>query len=64
MHPTNEAERVLWPVDLAKRYGLNRTTIWRWQQAGHLPPCDVHIGPREGWYERTIVNHERERKAA
>jgi hypothetical protein len=51
--------RVLWQVDLAKRYRVDRITIYRWERASRLPPPDIIIGRRRGRYESTIVVFER-----
>lgn len=55
---SDSQERVLWPSDLAHRYGVDRTTIWRWRQQNRLPPPDVKIGPHDGWRATTIAAHE------
>jgi len=51
--------RVLWQLDLAKRYDVDRVTIYRWERANRLPPPDVIIGRHRGRYETTIVAFER-----
>lgn len=53
------SERIVWPTDLASRYGRNPSTIWRWVTDGRLPPHDVQIGTRRGWKLSTIEAHER-----
>ena len=35
--PAEPIKEFLSDRDLAIRYGVNRGTIWRWSQAGHLP---------------------------
>ena len=56
---TAEQQKVLWQNNLAKRYGRDRTCIWRWAVQGKLPPADVQISGRFGWYESTIIEFER-----
>lgn len=51
--------KVLWVNDLARRYGKDRVTIWRWCEAKKLPPIEVKIGTHTGWYESTILAFER-----
>ena len=51
--------RVLWQLDLAKRYGVDRVTIYRWERANRLPVPDVIIGLHRGRYETTIIAFER-----
>lgn len=47
--------RILRPDDLADRLGVSRTTLWRWEQAGHLPRRRA-IGPNvAGWPEGEIA---------
>lgn len=45
-----EPDRVLFQADVARRYGVDRVTIFRWEQSGRLPPADVKIGRRRGRY--------------
>lgn len=56
--PAHEDDRLLWQVDLARRYGFDRVTIYRWDVEGRLPRPDVIFGRRRGWYERTIRQWE------
>lgn len=56
--PPQPGERVLFPPDLAKRYGKARETIWRWRRAGKLPEPDVFIAGHAGWRESTILAAE------
>src|SRR2546421_684282 len=51
--------RVLWQLDLAKRYDVDRVTTYRWERANRLPPPDVIIGRHRGRYETTIIAFER-----
>lgn len=53
-----DAGRILFKPDLARRYGKARETIWRWCRDGKLPPPDVHIAGHAGWRESTIRAHE------
>ena len=50
--------RVLWQLDLARRYGVDRVTIYRWERKHRLPPPDVIIGRHRGRYETTIIAFE------
>jgi predicted DNA-binding transcriptional regulator AlpA len=57
--PTNHDSRtVIWPGELAARWGLSKPTLWRYQHAGKLPPRDFAIGDRKGWRRATIEAHE------
>ena len=51
--------RVLWQSDLSKRYNVNPSTVWRWSNGGQLPPPDIRIGCRKGWFVSTIESYER-----
>ena len=51
--------RILWQLDLAWRYDVDRVTIYRWERANRLPPPDVIIGRHRGRYETTIIAFER-----
>ena len=57
--PRTDDTRVLWQMDLAKRYDVNRVTIYRWERANRLPPPDVIIGRHRGRYETTMLAFER-----
>lgn len=52
-------QRVLWLSDVALRYRRDKSTIWRWLERGDLPPPDVVIGGRKGWFLASIEAHER-----
>jgi predicted DNA-binding transcriptional regulator AlpA len=56
--PANNAATVLWPGELAARWGLSRPTLWRYARDGKLPPRDFAIGDRRGWRRSTIEQHE------
>ena len=54
------APSVLWPVDVANRYGVSEKTRWEWERDGKLPKRDVHIGGEAvAWYVTTIEAAER-----
>ena len=55
---------VLWLPDLQRRYGKERTTLWRWITSGKLPPPSLKIGNRPGWYRRDLERFERDSAAA
>ena len=56
--------RVLRPADLARRLGVSRTTLWRWERSGHLPRRR-EIGPNTaGWPEAEIREWLEARPAA
>jgi hypothetical protein len=56
--------RVLWQTDLAKRYDVDRVTIYPWERANLLPPPDVIIGRRRGRYEATMLAFDRATRKA
>lgn len=46
--------RVVRPNELAERLGVARTTLWRWQREGRLPPPQL-VGPNvRGWLEADL----------
>ena len=51
-------QEILGVPDLCRRYGRDRTTIYRWQRERLLPPPDVRIANRKGWYLATIKQFE------
>lgn len=53
-----EPDRVLFQADVARRYGIDRVTVYRWEQDGRLPPADVVIGRRRGRYLSTLREWE------
>lgn len=57
--PIESVPTVLWPQDLERRYNKNSSTIFRMTRDGRLPPHDVQLGTRRGWYRETIERHER-----
>jgi len=58
------SERVLWQMDLARRYGVDRITVYRWEREKKLPPPDVVIGRKRGRYESSLREFERTSAAA
>ncbi len=54
------APRYLRDLDLAARYGVSRTTIWRWARSGLLPAPHA-IGPSTTrWDAAEIARHDAE----
>ncbi len=51
-------QQILRVPDLCRRYGRDKTTIYRWQRERLLPPPDVRISNRKGWYLSTLVEFE------
>ena len=51
-------QKILGVPDLCHRYGRDKTTIYRWQREQLLPPPDVRISNRKGWYLSTLVAFE------
>jgi predicted DNA-binding transcriptional regulator AlpA len=52
--------KVLRPSACERRYGVSAPTRWRWEKSGRLPPRDVQVGGKPwGWYESTLIAHER-----
>lgn len=46
--------RIIRPMVLAERLGIDHSTLWRWEQDGHIPPA-TQISPGvRGWPEREI----------
>ncbi len=51
---TLSQSRVLRPNELAAKLGVSRTTLWRWERQGLLPPR-VNVGPNtRGWLAEAI----------
>ena len=55
---------IIWHSSLRERYGVNRTTIYRWQRSGLLPPPDVVMGRYQGWYATSIADFEQRTKGS
>ncbi len=52
--PEPSPRLVWWPGRLAKALDVNRSTLWRWERDGYLPPR-IKIGPGAGaWPDATI----------
>lgn len=54
-----EDERLLDVQQVAARYGVHRTTVWRWRERGALPP-PVTIGRVVRWRPDDLDEFERE----
>lgn len=53
-----EESQVLWALNIQRRYNISKTTRWRWEASGALPPRDLFIGRRSGWRLATILAFE------
>lgn len=62
--PAPPEDRILWQADLARRFNVDRVTVYRWEIEKRLPPPDVVIGRRRGRYESTLRAFERSTVAA
>ena len=48
------SSRIIRPTEFAKRLGISKPTLWRWERAGRLPPKH-QVGPNAvGWLESEI----------
>jgi predicted DNA-binding transcriptional regulator AlpA len=63
MQPTSATESIddgphftLW--DLSNRLSINRSTVWRWWQAGRLPRPSFYLGNSPRWLRSTIHEFE------
>lgn len=54
----DDAERVLFKPELARRWSVSRPTIWEWIRDNKLPRPDVRVAGRDGWYLGTIREYE------
>ncbi|GAA4652361.1 hypothetical protein GCM10023116_46450 [Kistimonas scapharcae] len=53
---TAKPDRIIRPDELMQRLGIRaRTTLWRWEKEGRLPPR-VQIGPKAVGYRESDVN--------
>ena len=53
MHGVCES-RILRANELARRLGISRVTLWRWERQGLIPP-KLKLGPNTvGWLESEI----------
>lgn len=60
----NTQQVFLSDLDLAKRYGVHRTTVWRWVKDQGFPPperlsaaCTRWVGSEVAEWERTRAEH-------
>ena len=61
---SSRPKRYLREPDLRERYGVGRTTIWRWVKTGNLPP-PVRLGPNVvGWAEEKLDERDEKLDAA
>ena len=62
MEPTKVAVTRIGIAQLAARLGVDRSTIWRWYQAGTFPRPH-YLGERRAWLLSDVEAWERERMA-
>jgi predicted DNA-binding transcriptional regulator AlpA len=43
---------------ICERYGVHRSTIYRWTRSGLFPQADIVVGRFPGWYVTTILKFE------
>ncbi|MDJ0857452.1 MAG: AlpA family phage regulatory protein [Dinoroseobacter sp.] len=59
----NQADHFLSDVDLAKRYKINRATVWRWLNQKPDFPRPVALSDRvRRWRQSEIIKWEQERE--
>ena len=61
--PTADS-KILWPHQLARRWSVHFTTIWKARVDGKIPAYDFKLGGRFGWRLETIEAFERQRPGA
>ena len=49
--------RIITPADLARRWGVHESTIWRMRKNGGLPPRKK-VGAKLVWFESDIKEFE------
>lgn len=62
MEPVSTAVTRIGIAELASRLGVDRSTIWRWYQAGRFPRPH-YLGERRVWLLSDVEAWERERMA-
>lgn len=45
-------------TNLARRWGIQRSTVWRWRTLGIIPAPDVEMNGRVKWKISTVEAHE------
>lgn len=51
------AKAFLTTAEVAQRYAVGRTTVWRWERDGHLP-APVKIGAAKRWSIDQLNDHD------
>lgn len=54
----NETQCFLSDKQLAIRYGVHRTTIWRWVRTGNFPAPKILSSKCSRWADDDIAAHE------
>ena len=64
LRPPVYPQRILRPNEVVEMLGVSRTTLWRWERSGNLPPKLV-LGPHSiGWLESDLAEWIAARKQA
>lgn len=58
---THQPEPTVCRKDLERRYGVSRTTVWRWVAAGLLPKPKIMPNGRQFWFLSDIEKSENPR---
>ena len=49
---------VLWPQNVADRYGISALTLRRWEKKGEFPARNFSVAGRTGWTIKSIEKFE------
>ena len=53
------AERAFTVQEIARRYRVSASTIWRWVESGRLPHPAIQSGHCTRWLAQQIESHEK-----
>lgn len=57
------AKVVLNSADIAEKFGISRTTLWKWRRRGYLPKPTYLMGSRPYWDAADLEAYLRDQRA-